>query len=88
MYIDTENALSEEFLTAVGVDVSNMLYVPLETIEDSFEAVENIIETVRKSSKDRLVTIAIDSVSAATTKIEQDADYDKDGWATTKAIVL
>ena len=88
VYIDTENALSEEFLTAVGVDVSNMLYVPLETIEDSFEAVENIIETVRKSSKDRLVTIAIDSVSAATTKIEQDADYDKDGWATSKAILM
>jgi recombination protein RecA len=88
VYIDTENALSEEFLTAVGVDVANMLYVPLETIEDSFEAVENIIETVRKSSKNRLVTIALDSVSAATTKIEQDADYDKDGWATSKAILM
>lgn len=88
VYIDTENALSEEFLRAVGVDVANMLYVPLETIEDAFEAIENIIETVRKSSKDRLVTIALDSVSAATTKIEQDADYDKDGWATAKAIVM
>jgi recombination protein RecA len=88
VYIDTENALSEEFLTAIGVDVKNMLYVPLETIEDIFEAVENIIETIRKSSKDRLVTIVIDSISAATTKIEQDADYDKDGWATSKAILM
>ena len=88
VYIDTENALSEEFLRAIGVDVNNMLYVPLETIEDIFEAVENIIETIRKSSKDRLVTIVIDSVSAATTKVEQDADYDKDGWATSKAIVM
>lgn len=88
VYIDTENALSDEFLSAIGVDVKNMLYVPLETIEDIFEAVENIIETIRKSSKDRLVTIVIDSVSAATTKIEQDADYDKDGWATSKAILM
>lgn len=88
VYVDTENALSEEFLRAIGVDVNNMLYVPLETIEDIFEAVENIIETIRKSSKDRLVTIVIDSVSAATTKVEQDADYDKDGWATSKAIVM
>jgi recombination protein RecA len=88
VYIDTENALSEEFLIAVGVDVKNMLYVPLETIEDAFDAVESIIETVRKSSKDRLVTIALDSVSAATTKVEQDADYEKDGWATTKAILM
>ena len=46
------------------------------------------MKPVRKSSKDRLVTIAIDSVSAATTKIEQDADYDKDGWATSKAILM
>jgi recombination protein RecA len=88
VYIDTENALSEEFLRAIGVDVNNMLYIPLETIEDIFESVENIIETVRKSSKDRLVSIVIDSVSAATTKIEQDADFDKDGWATAKAIVM
>ena len=88
VYIDTENALSEEFLRAIGVDVNNMLYIPLETIEDIFEAVENIIETIRKSSKDRLVTIVVDSISAATTKIEQEADYDKDGWATAKAIVM
>jgi len=88
VYVDTENALSEEFLRAVGVDVTNMLYLPLETIEDAFEAVESIIETVRKSSKDRLVTIAIDSISAATTKVEQEADFEKDGWATTKAILM
>jgi len=88
VYIDTENALSEEFLRAIGVDVTNMLYIPLETIEDIFEAVENIIETIRKSSKNRLVTIVIDSVSAATTKVEQDADYEKDGWATAKAIIM
>lgn len=88
VYIDTENALSEEFLRAIGVDVSNMLYVPLETVEDIFEAIESIIESIRKSSKDRLVTIVVDSVAGATTKIEQDADYDKDGWATSKAIVM
>ena len=88
VYIDTENALSEDFLKAIGVNVNDMLYLPLETIEDIFEAVENIIETIRKSSKDRLVTIVIDSISAATTKVEQEADFEKDGWATTKAILM
>lgn len=88
VYIDTENALSDEFLTAIGVDLKNMLYLPLETVEDIFESVEKIIETVRSSSKDRLVTIVVDSVSAATTRIEQGADYDKDGWATAKAILM
>lgn len=88
VYIDTENALSEEFLRAIGVDVTNMLYIPLETVEDIFEAIEGIIESIRKSSKDRLVAIVVDSVAGATTKIEQDADYEKDGWATSKAIVM
>ena len=88
VYIDTENALSEEFLTAIGVDVKNMLYIPLDTIEDIFETIETLIVSIRNTSKDRLVTIVVDSVAAATTKIEQEADYEKDGWATSKAIIM
>lgn len=88
VYIDTENALNEEFARAIGIDVSKMLYVQLEAIEDIFEVIENIILKVRESDKDKLVTIAVDSVAAATTKLEQAADYEKDGWATAKAIVL
>ena len=65
-----------------------MLYIPLETIEDIFDSIETIIESVRKSSKDRLVTIVVDSIMGASTKIEMAADYEKDGWATTKAILL
>jgi recombination protein RecA len=88
VYIDTENAVSREFLEAIGLDLEKMLYVPLDNIEDIFEAIETIIESVRKSNKDRLVTIVVDSVMGASTKIEQAADYDKDGWATSKAIIL
>jgi len=88
VYIDTENAVSREFLEAIGLDLEKMLYVPLDAIEDIFEAIESIIESVRKSNKDRLVTIVVDSVMGASTKIEQAADYDKDGWATSKAIIL
>ena len=88
VYIDTENALNEEFDRAIGIDVSKMLYIQLETVEDIFEVIESIIMKVRESSKDRLVTICVDSVAAATTKLEQAADYEKDGWATAKALVL
>jgi len=88
VYIDTENALNEEFARAIGIDVSQLLYIQLEAVEDIFEVIENIILKVRESDKDRLVTIAVDSVAAATTKLEQAADYEKDGWATAKAIVL
>ena len=88
VYIDTESAVSDQFLAAIGVDMSKLLYVQLETIEDIFATIENIVANVRKSSKDRLVTIVVDSVAGATTKVELEADYDKDGWATTKAIVI
>jgi recombination protein RecA len=88
VYIDTENAVSREFLEAIGVNLKDMLYVPLETIEDIFDAMDSIVESVRKNSRSRIVTIVVDSVAGASTKTEMAADYDKDGWATSKAIIL
>ena len=88
VYIDTENAVSREFLEAIGLDLEKMLYVPLDTIEDIFEAIESIVESIRKSNKDRLVTIVVDSVMGASTKIEMAKEFDKDGYATSKAIIL
>jgi len=88
VYIDTETAVSEEFLGVIGVDINNMLYLHLETVEEIFEAIEEIVTKVRESDKDRLVTILVDSLAAASTKVELNADFDKDGWATSKAIVI
>lgn len=88
VYIDTENAISREFFQAIGVRLEDMLYIPLDTVEDIFEAVEAIIEKIRSSNKDRLVTIVIDSIMGASTKPETAALYDKDGYATSKALIL
>jgi recombination protein RecA len=88
VYIDTESAINSEFLSAIGVDLKKMLYVPLETIEDIFESIESIIETVRKGNKDTVITIVVDSVAGASTKVEMAADFDKDGYNTSKAILL
>jgi recombination protein RecA len=88
VYIDTENALSTEFLSAIGLNLKEMLYIPLETVEDIFETVETIIEKVRSSDKNRLVTIVVDSIAGASTKTEMAADFDKDGYATAKALII
>jgi recombination protein RecA len=88
VYIDTENAINQEFLEALGVDTAKLLYVPLESVEDIFDAMDSIIESVRKSDKNKLVTIVVDSVAAATTKVELAADYDQAGYATQKAIII
>ena len=88
VYIDTETAVSTEFLSAIGVDTDSMLYLHLETVEDIFQAIEEIVAKVRESDKNRLVTILVDSLAAASTNVEMEADFDKDGWATSKAIII
>ena len=57
VFIDTETAVSREFMEAIGIDVSKMLYLNLDTIEDIFDNVETIINKVRKSDSKRIVTI-------------------------------
>ena len=88
VYIDTETSVSREWLETIGIDVQNLLYLHVETVEDIFECIENIITKIRESDRDRLVTILVDSLAAASTKVEMEVDFDKDGWATAKAIVI
>ena len=86
--IDTETSVSREFYDAIGLDISKLLYVSVDSVEEIFESIEIIIEKVRKASKDKIVTIVVDSVAAASTKAEISGDYDKDGYATDKAILI
>ena len=88
VYIDTENAVSEEFLKVLGIDTAQCLYLQLQTVEEIFQAIEEIVLKVREAEKDRLVTILVDSLAAASTQVEIDADFEKDGWATSKAIII
>lgn len=86
--IDTENAAAPEFWKSLGVDLKNLPYSPCETVEDIFEQMEKLISVVRKSNKDRILTIIVDSVAAASTKTEQESEHGKDGYATTKSIII
>jgi recombination protein RecA len=87
--IDTETAVNPEFFKAVGIDMNKLVYVHLSTVEDIFDAITNIIEKVRTGKdKEKLVTIIVDSVAAASTKKEMEADFGKDGYATDKAIII
>jgi recombination protein RecA len=87
--IDTETAVNPDFFKAVGIDMNKLVYVHLQTVEDIFDAVTSIIEKVRNGKdKNKLVTIIVDSVAAASTKREMEADFGKDGYATDKAIII
>jgi len=88
VYIDTENAASEEFMRAIGVDVSKMIYLSMYTVEDIFDTIEKMIIEVRKKDPNILLTIVIDSIMGATTKSEKEIGFDKQGWNTSKSIII
>jgi recombination protein RecA len=87
--IDTENAVNAEFYESIGLDFAKMVYAQPETLEDIFTMVEKIIETVRKGNgTEKKVIIVVDSVAGVPTAAELESDYNKDGYATGKAIIL
>jgi len=86
--LDTENAAAPGFWKSLGVDLKNLLYVQTDTVEVIFEKMEQMIGVVRKSNKDRILTIIVDSVAAASTKAELESDHGKDGFATGKSIII
>jgi len=89
VYIDTETAMSEQFMKAIGVDLTKMIYLQVDTVEDVFSSIESIISTIQNSNQEKkLVTIIVDSLAALSTKDEMLDDYDKDGYATGKAILI
>jgi recombination protein RecA len=86
--IDTETSAAPEFWEAVGVDLSNLIYIPATTVEDVFEKLEFMIGHVRKINPDRLVTFVVDSVAGASTEKEMEASHGVDGYNTGKSITI
>jgi len=87
--IDTETAVNAEFYTAVGVNMKKLVYANLITVEDIFDAIVDIIERVRTNEKkDKLVTIVVDSVAAASTKAEIEGAFAKEGYGMEKAYLI
>lgn len=86
---DTEKAVGMlDFYCSVGLDPNRLIYTDkLRALEEIYQTIEMIIEKSISSDKDKPVVIVVDSVMGASTLKELEADYEKDGYATTKAIV-
>src|SRR5690606_29709147 len=76
--LDTENAVNTDFLKRVGVDVDKLIYVQPHTIEEAFEVMEKIIVMTREKfpEKEKIVTVAWDSIAATPPEQELEGDYD------------
>jgi recombination protein RecA len=86
--IDTESAAAPEFWTALGVDITNLPYLHINTVEDIFSNIELCIGAYRKANKTGLFTLIVDSLAAASTEVEMESDHGKDGYNTAKAIII
>jgi len=85
VYIDTEASVDRNFLRVIGVDLEKMIYFHLETLEQIYEMIEMIIDSIRSKNKDVPVTFLLDSLAGASTATEMESDYGVDGFATAKA---
>lgn len=86
---DTEKAVGMlDFYQSIGLDPSKTIYTDkIRTLEEIYESIEKIIIKSIASDKEKPLAIVVDSVMGASTLAEIEADYEKDGYATTKAIV-
>jgi len=86
--LDNEFANDPTFYAAIGMDMDRLVYSNIEYIEDMLAATEQIILDIRKEDADVPIVIGWDSVANAKSKAQGASDYNKDGYATEKAIIL
>lgn len=76
VYIDTENAASPEFLTQVGVDINQLVYLQPGCCEEVGEAIVKTILTARAKMSTKLVLIIWDSIANTPTRAELEGSFD------------
>ena len=86
--IDTENAAAPQFWESVGLNIRNLNYVTLTKVEQIFAKIEEAIGVARKFDEKQLVTIVVDSLSQASCETEMESEHGKDGYNTSKAIII
>ena len=77
MLVDSENAYNPSFARKLGIDPNKLIYTTPETLEDSFQVMEETILSIREEDKDTPIVIAYDSIAVSPSKVEYDAEsYD------------
>ena len=77
MLVDSENAYNPTFAKQLGVDPERLIYSTAETLEDSFQVMEDTILAIRESDPNTPIVIAYDSIAVSPSKAEYEAEsYD------------
>lgn len=79
IYFDTEAAMNIEFLKFLGVDISKVLYQPIDTVEQLQETCAEVLNTIVTNKLiNKKVLMIIDSVALASTEKEMDPEKGTD----------
>ena len=77
MLVDSENAYNPTFAKTLGIDPEKLIYSTPETLEDSFQVMEETILSIRETDPETPIVIAYDSIAVSPSKVEYDAEsYD------------
>jgi len=76
VYIDTENSANPDFMSRVGVNISEMVYLQPQTVEEVGEAIEKTIIMARTRAPNKLVLIIWDSIAGTPTNIEVEGTFE------------
>ena len=77
MLVDSENAYNPTFARTLGIDPEKLIYSTPETLEDSFQVMEDTILSIRETDPETPIVIAYDSIAVSPSKVEYDAEsYD------------
>ncbi len=85
--IDTEQALDLAYFEKLGVDLSNLIVIQADTIEDVFTRMEALIKAVKGYDSTRLVMLGWDSLGGTPTKAQAAAESDKHFYAEAAKVV-
>lgn len=77
VYMDTENAVNPENLSALGVNTKRrFIYAQPECIEEVFRVAESTINKLKSTNKEIPVVIVWDSLAASPAKAELEGEYE------------
>jgi len=72
--VDSENAYNPVFAESLGLDPKKLIYSTPETLEESFQVIEDTILAIRETDKDTPIVAAYDSIAVSPSKAEYEAE--------------
>ena len=72
--IDSENAYSPKFAVSLGINPEKLIYAAPPTVEECFDTIEKIINSIRTEDPNTPIVVFYDSLAVSPSKAEMDSE--------------